>query len=96
MDSHVKQFAMHTTLIILAAGMGSRYGGLKQLDGIGPNGEIIMDYSNTDYDYLEVYPKKGELSNESNFKGPLELYKRYDFKINKEYDNYYVMRKRIK
>lgn len=32
-------------LIIMAAGMGSRYGGLKQIDPIGPNGEIIMDYS---------------------------------------------------
>jgi hypothetical protein len=32
-------------LLILAAGMGSRYGGLKQLDGVGPNGETIMDYS---------------------------------------------------
>jgi len=36
---------MKPTLLILAAGMGSRYGGLKQLDGIGPNGETIMDYS---------------------------------------------------
>lgn len=33
------------TLLILAAGMGSRYGGLKQLDKLGPNGETIMDYS---------------------------------------------------
>ncbi len=33
------------TLFILAAGMGSRYGGLKQLDGVGPSGETIMDYS---------------------------------------------------
>ena len=33
------------TLVLLAAGMGSRYGGLKQLDGLGPNGETIMDYS---------------------------------------------------
>lgn len=33
------------TLLILAAGMGSRYGGLKQLDSIGPTGETIMDYS---------------------------------------------------
>ncbi|MFH2128907.1 MAG: sugar phosphate nucleotidyltransferase [bacterium] len=32
-------------LLILAAGAGSRYGGLKQLDGYGPNGETIMDYS---------------------------------------------------
>ena len=36
---------MTPTLLILAAGMGSRYGGLKQLDGVGPNGETIMDYS---------------------------------------------------
>lgn len=33
------------TLLVLAAGMGSRYGGLKQLDQMGPNGETIMDYS---------------------------------------------------
>lgn len=33
------------TLLVLAAGMGSRYGGLKQLDKMGPNGETIMDYS---------------------------------------------------
>mgnify|MGYP000116767690 FL=1 len=36
---------MKPTLFILAAGMGSRYGGLKQLDGVGPAGETIMDYS---------------------------------------------------
>ncbi|MFA5650541.1 MAG: sugar phosphate nucleotidyltransferase [Proteiniphilum sp.] len=36
---------MKPTLFVLAAGMGSRYGGLKQLDGVGPNGETIMDYS---------------------------------------------------
>ena len=34
-----------TTLVVLAAGMGSRYGGLKQLDPVGPNGEAILDYS---------------------------------------------------
>lgn len=33
------------SLVVLAAGMGSRYGGLKQLDGVGPNGQTIMDYS---------------------------------------------------
>ncbi|MBE6903966.1 MAG: nucleotidyltransferase [Ruminococcaceae bacterium] len=33
------------TLVIMAAGMGSRYGGLKQIDPIGANGEIIMDFS---------------------------------------------------
>lgn len=36
---------MKPTLVLLAAGMGSRYGGLKQLDTLGPNGETIMDYS---------------------------------------------------
>lgn len=36
---------MKPTLFLLAAGMGSRYGGLKQLDGLGPHGETIMDYS---------------------------------------------------
>lgn len=36
---------MKPTLLILAAGMGSRYGGIKQLDHVGPSGETIMDYS---------------------------------------------------
>ena len=36
---------MKPTLVLLAAGMGSRYGGLKQLDPMGPNGETLMDYS---------------------------------------------------
>ncbi len=36
---------MKPTLLVLAAGMGSRYGKLKQLDGVGPSGETIMDYS---------------------------------------------------
>lgn len=40
------------TLIIMAAGMGSRYGGLKQIDPIGANGEIILDYSV--YDAIEA------------------------------------------
>ena len=33
------------SLLILAAGMGSRYGGLKQMDPVGPSGEIVLDYS---------------------------------------------------
>jgi UTP-glucose-1-phosphate uridylyltransferase len=36
---------MKPTLLVLAAGMGSRYGGLKQMDPFGPNGETIIDYS---------------------------------------------------
>ena len=31
-------------LVVLAAGLGSRYGGNKQVDGVGPNGEILMEY----------------------------------------------------
>ena len=33
------------TLVIMAAGMGSRFGGLKQIEPVGPSGEIIADYS---------------------------------------------------
>src|SRR5690554_2375543 len=44
--------AMKPTLMVLAAGMGSRYGGLKQLDPFGPGGETIMDYSV--YDAIEA------------------------------------------
>jgi NDP-sugar pyrophosphorylase family protein len=36
---------MQPTLLVLAAGMGSRYGGLKQIDPMGPNGETVLDYS---------------------------------------------------
>jgi hypothetical protein len=36
---------MKPTLFVLAAGLGSRYGGLKQMDGVGPSGETIMEYS---------------------------------------------------
>jgi hypothetical protein len=36
---------MKPTLLVLAAGMGSRYGGLKQLDPVGPSGEVVLDYS---------------------------------------------------
>ncbi len=41
-----------TSLVIMAAGMGSRYGGIKQLEAVGPSGEIIMDYSI--YDAIEA------------------------------------------
>jgi UTP-glucose-1-phosphate uridylyltransferase len=43
---------MNLTLLVLAAGMGSRYGGLKQLDQVGPSGETIIDYSV--YDAIEA------------------------------------------
>ncbi|MDA3798928.1 MAG: sugar phosphate nucleotidyltransferase [Kiritimatiellae bacterium] len=43
---------MNTTLVVLAAGMGSRYGGLKQMDPVGTSGEFIIDYSI--YDAIEA------------------------------------------
>ena len=41
-----------STLVIMAAGMGSRFGGIKQLEPLGPSGEIIIDYSL--YDAIEA------------------------------------------
>ena len=43
---------MNKTLVVLAAGMGSRFGGLKQIEPVGPNGEFIIDYSV--YDAIRV------------------------------------------
>lgn len=43
---------MNLTLVVLAAGMGSRYGGLKQVDPVGPHGEILLEYSV--YDALQA------------------------------------------
>jgi len=47
---------MRETLVILAAGMGSRYGGMKQIDGVGPNNEPIIEY--TIYDAIQAGFKK--------------------------------------
>lgn len=42
---HLQKMNQKPTLLVLAAGMGSRYGGNKQIDGFGPNGETILEYS---------------------------------------------------
>lgn len=52
-----------TTLVVLAAGMGSRFGGLKQIEPLGPNGEVIIDYSVFDavragFDHAVIIIKK--------------------------------------
>ena len=41
---------MEKTLVVLAAGLGSRFGGLKQIEPIGPSGEFLIDYSVYDTD----------------------------------------------
>ena len=57
---------MEPTLLILAAGMGSRYGGLKQLDPMGPSGETVLDYSV--FDAIRAGLKDGSFSI---WKGPI-------------------------
>jgi len=55
--------------------------------------KISSDYISKDYDYLEAYPGKGELSCEGHYKGPLKLYEDFGFKITKECNDYFVVRK---
>ena len=54
---------MNPTLVVMAAGMGSRYGGVKQIDTFGPSGETIVDY--TVYDALRRIQKSGLYHQES-------------------------------
>ncbi len=56
MPAEHKAQNMNPTLVVMAAGMGSRYGGIKQIDTFGPSGEAIIDY--TVYDALQVGFKK--------------------------------------
>ena len=76
---------MNTTLIIMAAGIGSRYGkGIKQLAKIGPHDEIIMDYSI--YDALEAGLIKSflllEKTSKKNLKKLLVIVLKNTFKLN--------------
>ena len=57
---------------------------------------VCYDYSIQDYDYIEAYPGKGNLSCEGHYKGPLELYEKFDFRIVKEYKDYFLVRKKVK
>ncbi len=61
---------MKPTLLVLAAGMGSRYGGLKQMDGLGPSGETIIDYSI--HDAVEAGFGKVVYIVRESFKGQME------------------------
>ena len=73
------------TLVIMAAGMGSRFGGLKQVEPVGPNGEFILDYSV--YDAIKAgYDKVVFIIKEENYDLFRETVgKRIENKINVEY-----------
>ena len=58
--------------------------------------QVCTDYSSQDYDYIEAYPGKGKLSCEHHYKGPLELYEKFNFEIEKEYNDFFVVRKKLK
>lgn len=57
--------------------------------------QIERDYTAQDYDYLEAYPGKGELSPEEHYKGPLNLYEEFGFNVVKEYEDFYIVRKKL-
>ncbi len=56
---------------------------------------ICTDYSTKEYDYIEAYPKKGNQSCEKHYHGPLELYEQYNFKVQKESEGHYIVRKKM-
>ena len=73
------------TLAIMAAGMGSRFGGLKQIEPVGPNGEFIIDYSI--YDAIKAgFTKVVFIIKEENYNDFVEtIGKRIEGKIEVEY-----------
>lgn len=74
------------TLLILAAGMGSRYGGLKQMDAFGPNGETIIDYSL--YDAIEAGFGKVVFIVRENFRDLIQAH--FDPKLKGKIETVYV------
>ncbi len=76
---------MDLTLLVLAAGMGSRYGGLKQLDQVGPGGETIIDYSV--YDAIEAGFNKVVFIIRRDIEKEMKelLFDKYSAKINVDY-----------
>jgi len=77
---------MKPTLVVLAAGMGSRYGGLKQMDAFGPNGESIIDYSI--YDAIQAGFKKVVFIIREHFRADFEKF--FDSKLEGKIEVEYV------
>ena len=57
---------------------------------------VINEYTFMAYDYIEAYPRKDNYSCERNYHGHSSLYEKYDFKMEKEFDDHYVVRKGLK
>jgi ribosomal protein S18 acetylase RimI-like enzyme len=57
---------------------------------------VCLDCENSEYKYIEVYPRKGKQSCEKHYHGPLSLYEYFGFKIERENDDNYVMRKELR
>ena len=87
---------MKPTLFLLAAGMGSRYGGLKQLDGLGPNGETIMvhlhRYFNFTGSLVETAPKSLHLScgSELTRQGTFSSVAKIDLNVEKDFSAWQI------
>lgn len=81
----INNINMDLTLLVLAAGMGSRYGGLKQLDQVGPGGETIIDYSV--YDAIEAGFNKVVFIIRRDIEKEMKelLFDKYSAKINVDY-----------
>lgn len=58
--------------------------------------QICDDHAASGYEYLEAYPAKGDLSAERHYRGPLSLYEKFGFEVIKEYEKYYLVRKKCK
>jgi ribosomal protein S18 acetylase RimI-like enzyme len=56
---------------------------------------IEEDYGSQGYEYIEAYPGKGDLSTEKQYKGPLDLYLEHGFRIIREDEEYYTVRKML-
>ena len=68
------------SLLVLAAGLGSRYGGLKQLEQVGPNGETLMDYS--------IYDAKKAGFSRIVFLIREEMFDQFKDQVGKKYDDH--------
>ena len=58
--------------------------------------EVCSDYRKLGYDYIEAYPRKTDKSDAGNYHGPLSLYISLDFKVQKELEDFFIVRKNLR